>query len=174
MPLLLCPEETGGAQRLRRRGDPGVQPLSKGRCAAALPHNRIHRDRADVSSGERACLCSSILRRLVVRDVCAGGGTRACSVSAGRCAAALPHNRIHGDGADVSSGEQACPCAVVLRGAAPRGVGAGGGTRVRSVVSVAQRPALPAGHTGEDPTPFWHRRCDSGRHVGLPKVLLER
>ncbi len=97
-------------------GGPGRAASSARRCAAALPHNRICRDGADVSSGERACPCSSVLRRLVVRSVSAGRGDPGVQPrQQGRCAAALPHNRIHRDGADVSSGERACPCASVLR-----------------------------------------------------------
>ena len=71
------------------------------------------------------------LTETMVRSVCAGGGTRACSVSARQCAAALPHNRICRKGADVCSGERACPCSSVLRGPVVRSVSAGGGTGSR-------------------------------------------
>ena len=71
------------------------------------------------------------LTETMVRSVCAGGGTRACSVSARQCAAALPHNRICRKGADVCSGERACPCSSVMRGPVVRNVSAGGGTGSR-------------------------------------------
>ena len=64
-----------------------------------------------------------------MRNVSTGGGFRGGTIVINkRCAAALPHNRIHRGGAHVCSREPACPCASVLRGLVVRSVSAGGGT----------------------------------------------
>ena len=79
--MLHCPEETCGAQRQRRRGGPGVMCPQQGGALLLCSNIRICRNGAGVSPGEQTCPCSTVLRRFVVRSVCTGGGTRACSVS---------------------------------------------------------------------------------------------
>ena len=61
-------------------GGPGRAASEQDGALLLFSKIRICRDGAGVSPGQQACPCSTVLRRLVVRSICVGGGTRACSV----------------------------------------------------------------------------------------------